>query len=66
MLDGGEWVINGQKVWTTQGHHADYCFLLTRTDPEAKHAGISYMLVPMRQDGVEVRGITQPDGTAEF
>ncbi|MEM8619904.1 MAG: acyl-CoA dehydrogenase family protein [Actinomycetota bacterium] len=66
VLDGGEWVINGQKVWTTQGHHADYCFLLTRTDPEAKHAGISYMLVPMRQDGVEVRGITQPDGTAEF
>ena len=66
MLDGEEWVINGQKVWTTQGHHADYCFLLTRTDQEAKHAGISYMLVPMRQEGVEVRGITQPDGTAEF
>lgn len=67
VLDGDEWVINGQKVWTTQGHHADYCFLLTRTDQTAaKHAGISYLLVPMRQDGVEVRGITQPDGTAEF
>ncbi len=67
VLDGDEWVINGQKVWTTQGHHADYCFLLTRTDPDAKkHAGISYILVPMRQPGVEVRGITQPDGTAEF
>jgi len=67
VLDGDEWVINGQKVWTTQGHHADYCFLLTRTDPNApKHAGISYILVPMRQDGIEVRGITQPDGTAEF
>jgi alkylation response protein AidB-like acyl-CoA dehydrogenase len=67
VLDGDEWVINGQKVWTTQGHHADYCFLLTRTDPEApKHKGISYLLVPMRQPGVEVRGITQPDGTAEF
>ena len=67
VLDGDEWVINGQKVWTTQGHHADYCFLLTRTDPDApKHKGISYILVPMRQDGVEVRGITQPDGTAEF
>ena len=66
-LDGDEWVINGQKVWTTQGHHADYCFLLTRTDTDApKHKGISYMLVPMRQPGVEVRGITQPDGTAEF
>lgn len=67
VLDGDEWVINGQKVWTTGGHHADYCFLLTRTDPDAsKHKGISYMLVPMRQPGVEVRGITQPDGTAEF
>ena len=66
-LDGDEWVINGQKVWTTQGHHADYCFLLTRTDPESpKHKGISYLLVPMKQPGVEVRGITQPDGTAEF
>ena len=67
VLDGDEWVINGQKVWTTGGHHADYCFLLTRTDPDAKkHAGISYMLVPMKQDGIEVRGIVQPDGTAEF
>ncbi len=67
LLDGDEWVINGQKVWTTGGHHADYCFLLTRTDPDApKHKGISYLLVPMRQPGVEVRGITQPDGTAEF
>jgi alkylation response protein AidB-like acyl-CoA dehydrogenase len=67
VLDGDEWVINGQKVWTTQGHHADYCFLLTRTDADApKHKGISYMLVPMKQPGVEVRGITQPDGTAEF
>ncbi len=67
VLDGDEWVINGQKVWTTQGHHADYCFLLVRSDPEVpKHQGISYLLVPMRQDGVEVRGITQPDGTAEF
>ena len=67
VLDGDEWVINGQKVWTTGGHHADYCFLLTRTDPDApKHKGISYLLVPMRQPGVEVRGIVQPDGTAEF
>ena len=67
ILDGDEWIINGQKVWTTGGHHADYCFLLTRTDPTApKHKGISYLLVPMRQPGVEVRGIVQPDGTAEF
>jgi alkylation response protein AidB-like acyl-CoA dehydrogenase len=67
VLDGDEWVINGQKVWTTQGQFADYVFLLARTDPSAsKHKGISYLLVPMRQPGVEVRPITQPDGTAEF
>ena len=67
VLDGDEWVINGQKVWTTQAQHADYVFLLARTDPAAtKHKGISYLLVPMRQPGVEVRPITQPDGTAEF
>jgi alkylation response protein AidB-like acyl-CoA dehydrogenase len=67
VLDGDEWVINGQKVWTTQAQHADYVFLLARTDPDApKHKGISYLLVPMRQPGVDVRPITQPDGTAEF
>jgi hypothetical protein len=60
-------VISGQKVWTTQAQYADYCFLLARTNPDAtKHKGISYLLVPMQQDGIEVRGITQPDGTAEF
>jgi alkylation response protein AidB-like acyl-CoA dehydrogenase len=67
VLDGDEWVINGQKVWTTQAQHADYVFLMCRTDPEApQHAGISYLLVPMRQAGVEVRPITQVDGSAEF
>ena len=66
-LDGDEWVVNGQKVWTTQAQYADYIFLLARTDPEApKHAGISYLLVPMKQDGVEVRPIEQIDGLAEF
>ena len=67
VLDGDEWVINGQKIWTTRAQHADYIFLLARTDPDApKHAGISYLLVPMDQEGVEVRPIVQPDGTAEF
>ena len=67
VQDGDEWVINGQKVWTTQAQFADYCFVLARTDPDVKkQAGISYLLVPMDQPGVEVRGITQPDGTAEF
>jgi alkylation response protein AidB-like acyl-CoA dehydrogenase len=66
-LDGEEWVINGQKVWTTQAQFADYIFLLARTDPDApKHAGISYLLVPMRQPGVEVRPIEQVDGSADF
>ncbi len=67
VQDGDEWVVNGQKVWTTQAQFADYCFVLARTDPDVvKQAGISYLLVPMDQPGVEVRGIVQPDGTAEF
>ncbi|HPB46591.1 MAG: acyl-CoA dehydrogenase family protein [Microthrixaceae bacterium] len=68
VLDGDEWVINGQKVWTTQAQFADYCFVLARTDPDAPkiQAGISYLLVPMDQPGIEVRPIIQPDGTAEF
>jgi alkylation response protein AidB-like acyl-CoA dehydrogenase len=67
VLDGDEWVVNGQKVWTTQAHYADYIFLLARTDPDVpKHAGISYLLVPMKQDGVDVRPIEQIDGSAEF
>jgi alkylation response protein AidB-like acyl-CoA dehydrogenase len=66
-LDGDEWVVNGQKVWTTQAQYADYIFLLARTDPDApRHAGISYLLVPMKQEGIEVRPIVQPDGSAEF
>jgi alkylation response protein AidB-like acyl-CoA dehydrogenase len=66
-LDGDEWVINGQKIWTTQGFVADYIFILCRTDPAAsKHAGISYLLCPMKQDGIEVRRIEQIDGSSEF
>jgi alkylation response protein AidB-like acyl-CoA dehydrogenase len=66
-LDGDEWVINGQKIWTTQGFVADYIFVLCRTDPDApKHKGISYLLCPMDQEGIEVRRIEQIDGGAEF
>ena len=66
-LDGDEWVITGQKIWTTQGFEADYIFVLCRTDPDAsKHKGISYLLCPMKQDGIEVRRIEQVDGSAEF
>src|ERR1700704_2068426 len=66
-LDGDEWVISGQKVWTTQAQFANYIFLLARTDQAApKHAGISYLLVPMKQDGIEVRPIEQVDGSGDF
>ena len=66
-LDGDEWVIDGHKVWTSQAQEADLMFTLVRTNPEApKHKGISYLLIPMRQPGIEVRSIVQPDGTAGF
>lgn len=66
-LDGDEWVINGQKIWTTRADAADYVFLLARTNQDApRHRGISYLLVPMRQPGVEVRPIRQLDGAEDF
>lgn len=67
VLDGDEWVINGQKIWTSAGHLADHIFLLARTDPDApKHKGISFLLVDMRQPGVEVRPIKMISGESEF
>jgi alkylation response protein AidB-like acyl-CoA dehydrogenase len=66
-LEGGEWIVTGQKIWTSHAHHADWCFVLCRTDPRApKHKGLSYLLVPMRQKGVTCRPIRQITGTCEF
>jgi alkylation response protein AidB-like acyl-CoA dehydrogenase len=67
VLDGDQWVINGQKVWTSGAQNADYMFCLVRTEPEApKHRGISYLLFDMKQPGVEVLPLRQMTGTADF
>ena len=64
---GNEWVITGQKTWTSHAHVADWCFVLCRTNPDVpKHRGLSYILVPMKQPGVECRPIKQMTGTSEF
>ncbi len=67
VLDGDQWVLNGQKIWTSAGHLADHIFTLVRTDPEApRHKGISFILVDMRQPGIEVRPIRMISGESEF
>ena len=67
VLDGDEWVINGQKIWTSGGHLANWIFVLVRTNPQAPpHRGISMLLVPMDQDGVEVRPIRNMGGEVDF
>ena len=66
-LDGDQWVINGQKVWTSLAHCAQWCFVVARTEKGSKrHAGLSYLLVPLDQPGVEVRPIVQLTGDSEF
>ena len=67
VVQDGEWVINGQKIWTSHWKRAQYMFALVRTEPEAsKHAGISYLLLEMDQPGVEVRPLRQITGDSEF
>ncbi|MFP6664635.1 MAG: acyl-CoA dehydrogenase family protein [Deltaproteobacteria bacterium] len=67
VLEGDEWVVTGQKIWTSSAHHADWMFGLFRTEPEKpRHAGISYLLIPMKQPGIEVRPLKQMTGSDEF
>lgn len=67
ISDGDEFIINGQKVWSSYAHIADHCILVVRTDPEAsQHAGMSYFLVDMKTPGIQVRPIVQITGDPEF
>jgi alkylation response protein AidB-like acyl-CoA dehydrogenase len=66
-LVGDEWVINGQKIWTSGAQVADFMFCLVRTEPDApKHAGISYLLIDMKQPGIDVRPLKQMTGGVDF
>ncbi len=67
VVENGQFVINGQKIWTSSAHYSDMMFLLCRTEPEkSKHAGLSYLLVPMTTPGIEVRPLVTMTGRATF
>lgn len=67
VLDGDHWVINGQKVWTSLAHWAQWCFVIARSEKGSKrHNGLAYLLVPLDQPGVEIRPIVQLTGDSEF
>ena len=67
VRDGDEWIVNGQKVWTSGGRQADYAFLIARTDlDQPKHRGLSFFFLPMKQTGVEVRPLRQATGDSRF
>jgi alkylation response protein AidB-like acyl-CoA dehydrogenase len=67
VRDGDEWIVNGQKVWNTGAQYADWAILVARTDPDQpKHKGLTYFLIDMRQEGIEVRPLTEMSGDATF
>jgi alkylation response protein AidB-like acyl-CoA dehydrogenase len=67
QLEGDEWRIDGQKVWTSWAEWADWCFVVARSDPDSqRHKGLAYLLIPMHQPGIEIRPILQITGDSEF